>query len=208
MLEHPPLELLQFEARLDPELLAERLSRPAVELERVGLAARAVERQHQLRPRPLAERLARDELLQLGDQARVPPEREVGLDPLLERGEPSVLEPRPRVSREGLGLELGERCAAPELERLGKALSRGLRVAGDQELAPLSDEALEAIEIELALFDAQRVARRLREQPICPERFSQLRDVALEGFRRGFRRLLAPEVLGQPADRNNPVTAE
>jgi hypothetical protein len=114
----------------------------------------------------------------------VPPECEVGLDPLLERGEPCVLEPRSGVSCEGLGLELGERRAAPELERLGKALCRGLRVAGAQELAPLSGEALEAIEVELALFDAQRVARRLRQQPICPERFSQLRDVALEGFRR------------------------
>ena len=158
--------------------------------------------------RPLAERLARDELLQLGDQARVPPECEVGLDPLLERGEPGVLEPRSGVSCEGLGLELGERRAAPELEGLGKALCRSLRVTGAKELTPLSGEALEAIEVELALFDAQRVSRRLREQPICPERFSQLRDVALEGFRRRFRRLLAPEVLGQPADRNNPVTAE
>jgi len=103
--------------------------------------------------RPLAERLARDELLQLGDQARVPPECEIGLDPLLECGEPGVLEPRPRVSGKGLGLELGERRAAPEVERLGKALCRGLRVARSQELAPLSGEALEAIEVELALFD-------------------------------------------------------
>ena len=119
-----------------------------------------------------------------------------------------MAEPRSGVSCEGLGFELGERRAAPELERLRKPLCRGLGVARAQELAPLSGEALEAIEVELALFDAQRVARRLREQPICPEHFSQLRDVALEGFRRRFRRLLAPEVLGQPADRNNPVTAE
>src|SRR5205085_6505840 len=103
-----------------------------------------------------------------------------GLDPLLERGEPGVLEPRSRVTGERLGLELGERRAAPELERLGEALRRGLRVAGAQKLATLSDEALEAIEVELALFDAQRVARRLGQEPIRPERLSQLRDVTLK----------------------------
>ena len=37
MLEHPSLELLQLEARLDSKLVAERLSRSAVELQRVGL---------------------------------------------------------------------------------------------------------------------------------------------------------------------------
>src|SRR5205823_2200027 len=143
VLEHFPLELLQLETRLDPELLAQRLPRAAVELERVGLPARAVEGEHQLGARALAQRLAGDELLQLGHEPRVPAEREIGLDSLLEGGQPGILEPRSCVTGEGLGPELGEGGSPPELERFTEAFCRGLRVAGCEELAPLADEALE-----------------------------------------------------------------
>ena len=48
------LELAQLRAGVDAELLDQRLARGAVGGERVGLPARAVEREHELRARALA----------------------------------------------------------------------------------------------------------------------------------------------------------
>jgi hypothetical protein len=144
VLEHPPLELLQLEPGLDAELLAQCLARAAVELERVGLPARAVEREHQLRPWPLPEGLLRDQLFELRDEARVAAQREVCVDALLERREPLVLEPCAGVTRERLR-ELGQRWTAPERERLAEPLRSRLRVARSEEIPPLACEPLEAV---------------------------------------------------------------
>ena len=62
MLQDRPLELAESRAGLDPELVLERDTALAEYLERLGLAAGPVERRHQLRPQPLAERVLRDEL--------------------------------------------------------------------------------------------------------------------------------------------------
>ena len=51
------VEVVQLGARLDPELLDEDLAGVAVGLQRVGLAAAAVQREHQLRVQPLAPRV-------------------------------------------------------------------------------------------------------------------------------------------------------
>ena len=59
------LERLQRRGRLDPEALDERLPGRAVDLERLGLPAGAVEREHQLAAQPLAQRMLRDEGLEL-----------------------------------------------------------------------------------------------------------------------------------------------
>ena len=54
MLEDLALEPLQRLARLEPELLGERAAALLVDLKRLGLATRAVEREHELRARPLS----------------------------------------------------------------------------------------------------------------------------------------------------------
>jgi hypothetical protein len=48
------------------------------------LPARAIEREHQLRAKTLAQRMLANESLELGDELRMAAEREVGLDPLAE----------------------------------------------------------------------------------------------------------------------------
>ena len=79
------LELSELGPRVETELLDERLAGIAVRGERVGLASGAVEREHELPAWPLAQRLRLDERLELGDELGVACEREVGVDPLLER---------------------------------------------------------------------------------------------------------------------------
>ena len=76
-------------------------ARVPVRLERLGLSARAVEREHQLAAQALAMGVLRDQRLQLADQLGVAAERKVGLDALLERREAQVVEPA--------ALDLGER---------------------------------------------------------------------------------------------------
>ena len=112
------LERAQRRGRVDPEARHELPRAFAVHLERVGLAARAVEREHLLAAQPLAQRVLRRKPLELAHERRVPPEHELGVDPLLERREAKLLEPLDGRSGELLVGEVGERRPAPELERL------------------------------------------------------------------------------------------
>ena len=57
--------------RIDPELLVESLACALVRLERLGLPARPVQREHQLAVKPLPQGMLSDEALELRDEARV-----------------------------------------------------------------------------------------------------------------------------------------
>ncbi len=74
------LERLQRGRRVQAKLVRQYLPRVGVRRERVGLAAAAVERQHELRAQRLAQRMLGDERLELAHQVRVAAECEVGID--------------------------------------------------------------------------------------------------------------------------------
>src|SRR5204862_141467 len=76
------------------ELLVQRPACALVDRERIGLAARAVERQHQLAAGPLAERLLGDEPLELADELHVTAESELGVDAVLLRRQAQLLQPQ------------------------------------------------------------------------------------------------------------------
>src|SRR5439155_1724446 len=99
-------------ARLDPELLDQQPAALAVRGERVRLAPAAVEREHQLSPRLLAQRLGGDELRQLADEPLVQADLELGVDPSREGVEAEVLQP-PREQ----GARLSPRQGRRPLER-------------------------------------------------------------------------------------------
>lgn len=72
---------------------------------------------------PLAQRVAEDERFELADERRVAPERDVGVEPILEARQPQLLQPP------GLGLgerlaELGEGRAPPQCKRVAQLASR------------------------------------------------------------------------------------
>jgi hypothetical protein len=87
------LQPLQLLARFDPELLHQLRPRPAISGQRVGLAAGPVKRQHQLSVQGLPVGVRTGQGFQFGDQLAVPAHLEFGLDPLLQRGQPEVLQP-------------------------------------------------------------------------------------------------------------------
>ena len=94
LVEDRALELAQPLARLDPELVGQRAARVAVGLQRVGLAVAAVQREHQLRPQPLAVGVLGDQPLEPLEQVGVAAQRELGLGQQLERRDAQLLQPR------------------------------------------------------------------------------------------------------------------
>ena len=108
------LQGAQLRRRLDAEALHEPPAGIAVDLERLGVAARAVEREHVLAAEALAQRMLGTERLELADERGVAAELERRVDPLLERGQPQLLEPLDRRAGKRLVREVGERRPAPE----------------------------------------------------------------------------------------------
>src|SRR4029079_12894981 len=106
-----------------PELLVQTRAEVAIGLERLGLPAGAIQREHQLAAKALAQRIAPHEHLELARKVRVAAEREVGLDAVFPAGEMQLLQVRLLDSREGLR-DLPERGPAPERERRGQRRGR------------------------------------------------------------------------------------
>ena len=145
--------------------------RVCVRLERLGLAAAAVEREHELRAESLAKRLCANERRELADELRALTASEICVDPRLEGGEALLVQRVRSVRRERLAREVGERRSAPERKSAPKSL-RG-RLGRTVELATAElDERAEALEVELLRRDLEGVAGGLRDE----------RSVWLEGF--------------------------
>jgi hypothetical protein len=120
-----------------------------VGLERLGLAARAVEGEHQLAAEALAEWMVGDERLELSDEVGVTTEREVGLDQVFEGDETKFFESGSFASAERLRGELGQGGATPKFERPAKRLGSCRRLPADERLMAPRELALEAMEVEL-----------------------------------------------------------
>ena len=172
--EDPPLQLAELLARLEPELFDEHRPRFAIRRERLGLAARAVQRQHQLTGEALAQRVGPDGRRQLPDELGVSAVAELVLEPCFQRGQTQLLEARDLALREVLEREIGERRAAPECQRLPVAVLR--------------EQLAEAVQIELVRLDTQHVAGMPRLQPAGTEQPPQPRHVAVQRGHRAGRR--------------------
>ncbi len=195
---------------VDAELVVQRAAGVVERRERVRLAAGVVEREHQLRAEPLAQRMAGDLRLELADQLGAAAEREVGLDPVLERRQPLLLEPRDLRLRERLVGQVGQRRAAPHRKGLPQPFGRGRRVAGVERGAAAGSQRLEAVRVELAGRHPQHIAARLRSQGRRPvaERPANLQHGVLQRLGRGRRRRPAPERVDQPLGRDDLVAVD
>ena len=87
------LEPLQLGARFDPELIDQHRAGTREGLERLGLTTGAVEREHELAPAPLAERLLSNHGLKVGDQLIRVPASELGFDQVFARSPSDLVEP-------------------------------------------------------------------------------------------------------------------
>ena len=151
------LELTQLARGIDPELVHERTPSVLIDLERLRLPTRAVEREHQLCTQPLAQRMLANERLQLANERGLAALGEVGFDSVLETGKAQVLETFDLVPSKALVGEVRQRRATPEGERL----------AG----MPIFEEALKASQVELVFLDLQPIPGRTRDDARLAQHF-------------------------------------
>ncbi len=159
--------------------------------------------------------MALDESLQLADQLVVASQSEICVDPLLERGEPKLLEPGDLRLRERLVREVGQRRPAPERERVTEPIGRQLRVVASERLSPLLEPALEDGGVERLGTDAKDISVTVCFEPRgrslavrVGKRLPETGDVRLQRLRRGRGRALAPEVVDERVLRHDLVRAE
>jgi len=107
VLENFPVELLQAFARLEAEFLGEREPRVFVDAQSVSLSSGAIQREHELPAKALAESMLRDERLQLGDDVIVATESEIDVDSRLHGTKPKLAEPFDLALSEGVIGEVG-----------------------------------------------------------------------------------------------------
>ena len=125
----PGLQLAQFRARLEPELVTHVPPAVAVGLQRLGLPPAAVEREHELAAYALAHRVVAHQRLELSDHLCVAAERQVCVDALLEGDHAQLVEPRDLLLGERLVGEVRQRWAAPQRQPLAQPLRRTIRLA-------------------------------------------------------------------------------
>jgi hypothetical protein len=171
--------------------------------ERLTLPAGAVERAHEQAAQPLAPRVPRHQLPQLGNERPElsAPEREPGLGALLLRRQPLLLEPLCGGDRERLVADIGERRAAPQRQRVDEQGDAGSRI---RRLPRRGGERAEPVDVERTAVDSQQVAGRLADDESAParlgalQRTAKLRDLGLERVQRVAGRPNAPQVPDEP----------
>ena len=103
------------------------------------------------------------QLIELGNEAGIVAEQQVGLDAVGRRGQAQILEPVGRGRREALAAcELAERRAAPHGERTAKRLRGTLGVPGAQGRRPCPRVRLESQRVDVARARPRVDSRRRR----------------------------------------------
>ena len=118
--------------------------------------------------------------------------------------EMELFEPENLRLRERLVSEVGKRWTAPEVESFAKSSRRQL----GRGLLRLLHQPLEAEQVELVRTDADHVTRLLGDDRLAgSERLAELGDVVLERVRGRLGRLRSPELVDEPAGRDDLVRA-
>jgi hypothetical protein len=193
--------------RFDPELLGQRAPARLVDVERLRLATRAIQREHQLPACALAQRLARDQVAQRSDRVGIVAQGELGLEPLLLHRHAQLAQRRERLQCERCVDEVRERIAAPQRGGLLEHRGGTGGVAVGEPAPRLLERALAAGGVDRLRGDIEEVAGCAREDRVLAQHATKLRDVSLQRRRRGLRRLL-PHTLDQLAGRNDRARLE
>nr|WP_264159876.1 hypothetical protein [Actinomadura montaniterrae] len=187
---------LELGARVQPEAVPQDVAEVLVDRQRLALAAAPVERQHQQAAQPLARGLLVDQRRHLADQLVVAAEGEFGLEAVLQRGEPRLLQRR-QLGPRGDGVDdVGQRGAAPQREGLAQAPGRGLpRLRAEVGAAPFHQRA-ETGGVDEAGVEAEQVSGRgglQRAGAVGGERAAHSGDGVLHHLARGGGHGIVPE---------------
>ena len=191
----------QIGAGLDADLLNERLPGLTVRVERVGLPAGAIQREHPLQVQLLAQRLLEHQPLELADHLAVPARGQVTVDRQLDRRQPQLLEPA--------NLGVGERHAGHVGQHTPRHSASASRAAPFPAPFPAGDQALERSASRRPRQAAARSrARGSRSPPRRrPAACAAARCSAGPSSARSGR-MLAPHALDEPVHRNAAVHSQ
>jgi hypothetical protein len=146
--------------------------------------------------------------LELGDELGVLAQRKFGIDPVLDRDQPPLLEPLDLDLRERLVRDVVERPTSPECEGFAQLLGRVLHRPCVRGAPRFFDEPVEFEEVELPRANVELVTRRVRREillAIRVEHLPQAVDLRLEAMNRIGRRSCTPEGLDEEVARDNLV---
>ena len=194
-------------AGFDAQLLGQHAPPRLVDVERLGLPARAIQREHQLPARALTQRLARHEVAKRRDRLGVVAEDELRPEPLLLQRDAQLAQCRQRVERERRVGEVRERLAAPQRECFAQRRGRSGRIGARELPSRLLERALAADDVDGLGGDVEEVAGRAGHDGPVTEDAAQLRDVALQRRGGGFGRVL-PHALDQATGRYDRAGVE
>jgi hypothetical protein len=192
-------ETLELLARLEAEILVERPARPLVELERLRLALRAIQSDHELGDEALPVRVRLDQPLELAYELAMAPLSEIRVDSDLERPQAKLFETfgfRAALQVQG---KAGEDGTAPESQGVFRELRSSSFVVCRGCLSCLVHERLEDLRVEdgRAEVDPVPAASSLESDAMRAERPAKSRHVCLEAVRRGRRRSVPPDLVDQ-----------
>ena len=146
-------------ARLDAQLVHQHRAQVLEHPQGLGLAAGPVQREHALRPQPLAHRVGARQRLELSREGLVPSRRQAGIDPGLDRGEQQLLQPARLGTGERLVAHLAVGGATPELLRLDQQTGGLARPPPGQLLPALGHQVLESGDVGHLGRHVERVPR-------------------------------------------------
>ena len=198
------MQPLELGRGIGPELVGKHLARALERRQRLGLAARAIQREHQVGPHPFAERVPRRERLELGDDGGVPAHRDLGRDPMFGRRQAQLLQPRGLAPKRGLLRHVGERVRTPERERVGEGRGGRSRIVGDLGL-PLLHEGLEPLGVDLVGRRGEHVPAVAAFDPPVTEQFAEAVDVRLQGVARTLGEAPRPRARRSAGRPHDPV---
>jgi hypothetical protein len=190
VLEDRPMQALQFGAGFHADLFDEHGACVAICLQCLRLPPGSVEREHSLRVQSLAQRVCRDQRIELADHLGVARGRKVFVDRPLDRPEPQLLEPLDLDGGERLIAQVREWLAAPQRERLTRV--------------PVLEQARETHYVQILVLHPELVAAPARDdfRAVAVHQPTQLRDVELHHLRRTCRRVVTPEPVDQAIGRH------
>ena len=208
MAEDRTLQSDEIGRRIEAEFVEEVASGAVERAQRIRLAARAVQREHQLCGEPLLQRVLVDRALQLPHRRGVAAEREHRVEPARERRDADLVEPYGR-GRGPFGVDhVGQRRPAPPRGGTIELFQRAERIARGELLGTVH-AALVGDRVELVRQEVEHVAGPVpTEPPRVAERATQARHVAVQRRLDRQARVGTPDVVDESIDRDEMTLGE
>ncbi len=153
------MELPQLGAGVHAQLAGDGVPGPAVDLERLRVPARAVQRAHQQQPQAFPQRVVRHQPAQLGHGLVVPAQGELGREPQFEGTEAELGQPFGLRFDQRRRRDVGQRTAVPQVQCLGQQPGRVLVVPGGVGPPAVPHHGLEQQRVGVLRGDPQRRSR-------------------------------------------------